>query len=129
MENVDLQKIKKSTLTIVEKIAIILNIDVILYGEEGYNHFNQLYSKLVMINPTKAKFRETVVDYHFYELMRIYSNALERSSSLLIVAGFSFADEHIANITMRAANANPTLQVIIFAYNGNERTRVYIQTF
>ena len=74
-----------------------------------------------MINPTKAKFRETVVDYHFYELMRIYSNALERSSSLLIVAGFSFADEHIANITMRAANANPTLQVIIFAYNGNAK--------
>lgn len=87
------------------------------YYEDDFNHFNQLYSKLVMINPTKAKFRETVVDYHFYELMRIYSNALERSSSLLIVAGFSFADEHIANITMRAANANPTLQIIVFAYN------------
>ena len=93
----------------------------LLYDEEGHNHFNQLYSQLVMINPTKAKFRETVIDYHFYELMRIYSNALERSSSLLIVAGFSFADEHIANITMRAANANPTLQVIIFAYNGEAK--------
>lgn len=92
-----------------------------LYDEEEYNHFNQLYSKLVMINPTKAKFRETVIDYHFYELMRIYSNALERSSSLLIVAGFSFADEHIANITMRAANANPTLQIIVFAYNENAK--------
>lgn len=93
----------------------------LLYDKEGHNHFNQLYSQLVMINPTKAKFRETVIDYHFYELMRIYSNALERSSSLLIVAGFSFADEHIANITMRAANANPTLQVIIFAYNGEAK--------
>lgn len=93
----------------------------LLYDEEGHNHFNQLYSQLVMINPTKAKFRETVIDYHFYELMRIYSNALERSSSLLIVAGFSCADEHIANITMRAANANPTLQVIIFAYNGEAK--------
>lgn len=58
------------------------------YKDGDFNHFNQLYSKLVMINPTKAKFRETVIDYHFYELMRIYSNALERSSSLLIVAGF-----------------------------------------
>lgn len=77
-----------------------------------------------MINPTKAKFRETVIDYHFYELMRIYSNALERSSSLLIAAGFSFADEHIANITMRAANANPTLQIIVFAYNEHAKEEI-----
>lgn len=104
----------KSRIDELEKAA---SVKLLLYDEEGYNYFNQLYSKLVMINPTKAKFRETVVDYHFYELMRIYSNALERSSSLLIVAGFSFADEHIANITMRAANANPTLQIIVFAYN------------
>ena len=97
------------------------SVKLLLYDEEGYNHFNQFYSKLVMINPTKAKFRETVIDYHFYELMRIYSNALERSSSLLIVAGFSFADEHIANITMRAANANPTLQIIVFTYNENAK--------
>lgn len=105
----------------IEELEKAASVKLLLYDEEGYNHFNQLYSKLVMINPTKAKFRETVVDYHFYELMRIYSNALERSSSLLIVAGFSFADEHIANITMRAANANPTLQVIIFAYNGDAK--------
>lgn len=104
----------KSRIDELEKAA---SVKLLLYDEEGYNYFNQLYSKLVMINPTKAKFRETVIDYHFYELMRIYSNALERSSSLLIVAGFSFADEHIANITMRAANANPTLQIIVFAYN------------
>lgn len=116
------EQFKKQLIEITDKSKIgdleneATDIDV-FYGEDGYNHFNQLYSKLVMINPTKAKFSETVIDYHFYELMRIYSNALERSSSLLIVAGFSFADEHIANITMRAANANPTLQVIVFAFN------------
>ena len=47
----------------------------------------------------------------------MYSNALERTSTLLIVAGFSFADEHLANITKRAANANPTLQIVVFAYD------------
>ena len=86
-----------------------------------YDNFLDDYSKLVMINPTKAKFSETVLDYHFYELMRMYSNSLEKSSSVLFVAGFSFADEHIANITMRAANANPTLQIIVFAYNDNAK--------
>ena len=34
----------------------------------------------------------------------------------MFVSGFSFADEHIAKITMRAANTNPTLQIIVFAY-------------
>lgn len=109
----------------IEELGIKASENDLFYGEAGgYNHFNQLYSKLVMINPTKAKFRETVIDYHFYELMRIYSNALERSSSLLIVAGFSFADEHIANITMRAANANPTLQIIVFAYNEHAKEEI-----
>ena len=111
----------ESTIKELEKEA---SDNEVFYGEDGYNHFNQLYSKLVMINPTKAKFRETVVDYHFYELMRIYSNALESSSSLLIVAGFSFADEHIAYITMRAANANPTLQIIVFAYNEDAKEEI-----
>ena len=73
-----------------------------------------------MINPTKDKFRTSVMDYHFYELMRIYSNALERENSILFVMGFSFADEHIAQITKRAADTNPTLQVVIFAYNDND---------
>lgn len=108
----------------IEELEREASTNDLLYGENDYNRFNQLYSKLVMINPTKAKFRETVIDYHFYELMRIYSNALERSSSLLIVAGFSFADEHIANITMRAANANPTLQIIVFAYNENAKEEI-----
>lgn len=116
-ENFKKQLIKITDKSLIEELEKEASDNEVFYGEDGYNHFNQLYSQLVMINPTKAKFRETVIDYHFYELMRIYSNALERSSSLLIVAGFSFADEHIANITMRAANANPTLQIIVFAYN------------
>lgn len=85
-----------------------------------YDDFFDCYKKIVMINPTKEKFRTSVLDYHFYELMRIYSNALERENSLLFVMGFSFADEHIAQITKRAADTNPTLQVIVFAYDDNE---------
>ena len=79
--------------------------------------FRKAYDRLVMINPRKAKFRETVLDLHFYELMRLYANALEKTTTCLFVAGFSFADEHIAQITRRAAASNPTLLVIIFAYD------------
>lgn len=79
--------------------------------------FREAYDELVMINPRKAKFRETVLDLHFYELMRLYANALEKPTTCLFVMGFSFADEHIAQITRRAVASNPTLLVIIFAYD------------
>lgn len=89
------------------------NVDV-------FNPFFEQYRKLVMINPTKRKFKESVIDHHFYELMRQYSNNLEKENTLLFVSGFSFADEHIADITRRAANTNPTLHVVVFAYNDGD---------
>lgn len=79
------------------------------------------YSKIIMVNPTKRKFRETVMDMPFYELMRLYSNSLERENSLMFVAGFSFADEHLSKLTLRAAANNPTLNIIIFAYDENSK--------
>ena len=84
-----------------------------------FTPFLEQYGKLVMINPTKRKFIESVIDHHFYELMRQYSNNLEKENTLLMVLGFSFADEHIADITRRAANTNPTLHIVVFAYDDN----------
>lgn len=86
----------------------------------AYDMFFDAYNQIVMINPTKDIFRTSVLDYHFYELMRIYSNALERENSILFVMGFSFADEHIAKITQRAADTNPTLQIVVFAYSDKD---------
>jgi hypothetical protein len=88
--------------------------------DKAYDKFFDAYNQIVMINPTKDKFRTSVLDYHFYELMRIYSNALERENSILFVMGFSFADEHIAKITQRATDTNPTLQIVVFAYSDKD---------
>lgn len=113
---VELQNVDKKDKTFDEvktgadDIALMLPDDV-------YKDFFAAYNQIVMINPTKEKFKTSVLDYHFYELMRIYSNALERENSILFVMGFSFADEHIARITKRAADTNPTLQVVVFAYS------------
>ena len=38
--------------------------------------------------------------------------------------GFSFADEHIRSLITRAANANPTLKVIIFCYSKKTSTAI-----
>ena len=35
--------------------------------------------------------------------------------------GFSFADEHIREMTLRAANSNPTLLIKIYAYNATAK--------
>ena len=85
-----------------------------------FDPFLNSYEKFIMVNPTKHKFQETVMDMHFYELMRLYSNSLEKENSILFVIGFSFADEHIAKLTMRAADSNPTLQIVVFAYSDSE---------
>lgn len=88
-----------------------------------YDDFNKYYNEIIMVNPTKRKFKETVLDLHFYELMRLYSNALEKENSILFVQGFSFADEHIAKITLRAAETNPTLLIIIFCFGETDKEK------
>jgi hypothetical protein len=69
------------------------------------------------VNPTKEKFKETVMGVTFYELLRMYSGQLEKENSVLFVLGFSMADEHIREITKRAANSNPTLKIYLFCYS------------
>ncbi|MGB7604583.1 MAG: hypothetical protein WBL93_03805 [Lutisporaceae bacterium] len=75
-----------------------------------------------IVNPTKEKFSDTLVDKNYYELLRIYCNELERENALLFVYGFSFNDEHIEDITKRALN-NPSLIMIIFAFTNKEKIR------
>lgn len=75
------------------------------------------FSELQIINPTKSKFEETVMGVVHYELLRMYSDELEKENSVLFVIGFSMADEHIREITKRAANSNPTLKIYIFCYS------------
>lgn len=87
------------------------------YDPKGVDEFIVKYNELLIVNPTKQKFSETVIEDHFYELMRMYSNVLERENTLLFVMGFSFADEHILSITQRALKTNPTLLVVIYAYD------------
>lgn len=84
---------------------------------EKLNLFLSTYNELIMVNPNKDKFEETTLKYSYYELLRMYSNNLERENSVLLVSGFSFADEHICKITTRVAKANPTLLILIFAFD------------
>lgn len=91
---------------------------------ENLDKFYAIYDKLVMINPTKEKFENTTLRLEYYEQMRMFSNILERENSVLFVTGFSFADEHIRQITYRALNSNPTLLIIVFNYSEGGKKQI-----
>lgn len=78
--------------------------------------FEDSYKKLMVVNPSKQKFEDTLLNEYYYDLLRIYSNELEKENCVLFVMGFSFTDEHIQGLTLRVANSNPTLKVYIFCH-------------
>lgn len=77
-------------------------------------------STLCIVNPAKRKFEETVLEQSYYDLLRIYANELDRNNALLLVFGFSFADEHILELTKRAIRSNPKLVVIISCHTRDD---------
>lgn len=90
----------------------------------GQGLFDKLINNFNMVWPTKQKFHNTVLNLNYYELLRIFSNELEKNQSLLLVFGFSFNDEHILEIVKRSL-ANPTLLVYIFCFTEDEANKIY----
>lgn len=82
-----------------------------------FTDFLTTYENLAIINPTKEKFKDTILNLNYYELLRLFSNELEKENTLLFILGFSVADEHIREILLRAANSNPTLLILIYSYD------------
>tara|TARA_Y100000589_G_scaffold330539_1_gene380494 strand:+ start:926 stop:2047 length:1122 start_codon:yes stop_codon:yes gene_type:complete len=89
-----------------------------------YSDFLEEYKKFAVVNPTKEKFKDTILNLQYYELLRLFSNELEKENTILIVFGFSMADEHIRDIITRAANSNPTLTIKVFAYNTKAKSEI-----
>ena len=87
------------------------------------NTKKELFKEFVLIFPEKNKFEYTLYQEFYYQNLRQLSYELEKQNSILIVFGFSFADEHIAEIIKRACN-NPTLNIYIFCYKKNTREEI-----
>jgi SIR2-like protein len=100
--------------------ALLENLDNIAAVEE-------FVSRYAVVLPQLEKFRTTVMDRTYYELLRLYANALDRANVLLVAFGFSFRDEHILHITRRALK-NPTLRLVAFAHNREDRD-FYAESF
>lgn len=84
--------------------------------------FSERYGQIAIVNPTKAKFGITVLNDFYYEQIRLFANTLEKPNSVLLVHGFSFRDEHLRRLILRAARTNPTLRVVVFCYCAKARS-------
>lgn len=104
--NILAEKVEAVNSLLSEKSNCILDLD----------EFIEEYEKLAIINPNKFKFHDTVFEQHYYQLIRLFSYEMEREQTVLIVFGFSFADEHLEEILKRAL-FNPTLKVYIISYS------------
>lgn len=109
---------------ITEAEQYLEGLDLLGTGDEGTSPipsdveaFSAGYDKLGIVNPDKRKFATTVLNETYYELIRRFANEVEKENSVLFVHGFSFRDEHLRDLVLRAARTNPTLQVIVFCYS------------
>lgn len=94
-------------------------IQSLAYLKKLPNKEEDFINSFSLILPRNKKFEQTILDQTYYDLLRIYTNELDKENTLLIAEGFSFADEHILNLTKRALK-NPTLILIIFCFKKNE---------
>lgn len=98
-------------------------IDITEEDELKLNKFRREYNKLAIVNPTKAKFEETVFQQHYYQSLRLLSYELEKPQTVLLCFGFSFKDEHIREIIHRSLS-NPSLIVYIFCYKKENKSEI-----
>lgn len=108
-----------------DKFVENLNMEVdriINLNDAILSSFYDLYSKLPIINPNKYKFYKTVSEQHYYQLIRSFSYELEKKQAILIIFGFSFADEHIRDIFERSL-LNPELQVLLISYSKKDQDK------
>ena len=80
---------------------------------------NEVVKKPVCVNPTGVEAGETFTYNHFFDILRIFQNELDKEQSILLIAGFSFQDKHICKMIIRALK-NMELKVYAFAYNDGD---------
>ncbi|MEQ2401621.1 SIR2 family protein [Peptoniphilus hominis (ex Hitch et al. 2025)] len=114
IENIFNECISTDTFEFIQKLNMKIKAENM--RRDLLDNFFYQYSKLPIINPNKYKFFKTVSEQHYYQLIRSFSYELERKQAILIVFGFSFADEHIKDIFERSL-LNPELQVILISYS------------
>lgn len=70
----------------------------------------------IMIFPSSNKYMQSYQDPYF-ELFTKFQELLKRPNTLLITSGFSFADNHISQMIIKAVQHNKGLSMLVTDYN------------
>jgi hypothetical protein len=74
-----------------------------------------------LIYPAKGKYQQTYVQPHL-ELVSQYLSALREPNTCLVVIGFGFNDDHLAEPILAAVRTNPHLRLIIVNPSADDLT-------
>lgn len=97
----------------------ILNTD-----DSDQDSIKCILDKIGMVKPSHHKHEDTVLNRTYFNMLRFFSNNLLMEHSLLISFGFSFEDSHIRKIVLDSLQENPTLMLIVIAYNDDDIERM-----
>lgn len=75
-----------------------------------------------IVTPTGHEEKDTYLNNHYYEMLRVFQLELDKPQSVLFIIGFSFQDEHIGKMIKRALQ-NPELMVIAFGYSDEDEEK------
>lgn len=82
---------------------------------------NEVVDSPMVVPPTGNEGRDTFMDNHFHDMLRIFQLELDKPESVLFVLGFSFQDDHIARMIRRALR-NRSLIIECFCWeDSNEK--------
>ena len=70
----------------------------------------------VMIFPSSNKYKQSY-DKPYFELLSRFQNLLHKENTLLITAGFSFADDHISRMILDSLKNKQGLKILVTDYS------------
>jgi len=67
---------------------------------------------LALVYPTPQK-ENDALGYPYSDLLRMFASVLSEPETALLIAGYSFADDHINRLIFQALSSNATLQILV----------------
>ena len=126
----DIENIKTRELEYKKNIINLLKLHGSLTWERNDN---RIYRKdksdvknPIMIFPSSNKYMQSYQEPYF-ELFVKFQELLKRPNTLLITAGFSFADNHISQMITQAITHNKSLAVLVSDHNIDQKNKNWIQ--
>ena len=115
----DIENIKTSELEYKKNIINLLKLHGSLTWERDEKGIRRKekreITKPIMIFPSSNKYMQSYQEPYF-ELFTKFQELLKRQNTLLITAGFSFADNHISQMIIQAILHNKSLSTLISDY-------------